>query len=149
VLKVLEGADTAKAVHVVKHAYTPANAVKMDGRAQTTYPRKNWSSFMLFNGAHPAVKALTPEVVNRENPAFLHRFAWIVDDELIGGLPLSWNFLEGEYPQPEKTPNAIHFTNGGPWFADWRHVDYGDLWCAERDLYLASVQQAQVAPISS
>lgn len=149
VLKVLEGADAAKVVHVVKHAYTPANAVKMDGRAQTAYPRKNWSSFMLFNNAHPAVKALTPDVVNRESPGFLHRFVWIPDDELIGELPLSWNFLEGEYPKPEKTPNAIHFTNGGPWFSNWRHVDYADLWCAERDMYLASVQQAQGAQISS
>ncbi len=48
---------------MVQHDYVPANAIKMDGKAQTSYPRKNWSSFILFNGAHPSVKALTPEVV--------------------------------------------------------------------------------------
>jgi lipopolysaccharide biosynthesis glycosyltransferase len=140
VLKVLTGIDRDKAVHVVKHAYTPVRTVKMDGRAQTAYPRKNWSSLMLFNNRHPALKALTPEVVNRESPAFLHRFSWIREERFLGELPLTWNFLEGEYPRPDRTPNAIHFTNGGPWFSNWQGVEYADLWCKERDLYLASLQ---------
>ena len=139
--RVLEGADAGKAVYVVKHDYTPAKSLKMDGKVQTAYVRKNWSSFMLFNNAHPAVKALTPEVVNREAPAFLHRFHWIHDDNLIGELPLTWNFLEGEYPIPSQTPNAVHFTNGGPWFSNWQKVAYAELWRAERDRYLATVQQ--------
>ena len=138
VLKVLDGTDRSKAVYVVKHDYTPAKTMKMDGRVQTAYPRKNWSSFMLFNNAHPQVKALTPEVVNHESPGFLHRFGWVRNDELIGELPLTWNFLEGEYPKQVQTPNAIHFTNGGPWFSNKQNVDYADLWCAERDRYLAT-----------
>lgn len=141
VMTILQGADRNKAVYVVKHDYTPAKILKMDDRVQTVYPRKNWSSFMLFNGGHPLVKALTPDVVNRESPAFLHRFSWIVDDRLIGELPLSWNFLVGEYPKPDQRPNAIHFTNGGPWFSNWQDCDYADLWRAERGMYLASVQQ--------
>lgn len=123
-------ADRSKAVYVVKHYYTPKSAVKMDGRPQTAYPRKNWSSFMLFNGAHQSVGALTPEVVNRAAPSFLHRFAW-VGDELIGELPRTWNFLEGEYTKPAHTPVAIHYTNGGPWFPNKRGVDYADLWTSE------------------
>jgi hypothetical protein len=145
VTKVLHGTDPGKAVHVVKHDYTPANTLKMDAQVQTTYPRKNWSSFMLFNGRHPAVKALTPEVVNQESPAFLHRFGWIAEEDLIGELPLAWNFLVGEYPRPERTPHAIHFTNGGPWFAHWQNVMYADLWCAERDLCLAAARAAVTA----
>lgn len=145
IMHVLDGVDRSKAVYVVKHDYTPANAIKMDNQTQTAYPRKNWSSFILFNNAHPLVKALTPEVVNSQTPAYLHRFAWISDDDLIGELPLSWNFLEGEYPKPEKTPHAIHYTNGGPWFDNWRHVDYGDLWLAERDLYEQSLAQNEAA----
>lgn len=137
---VLEGVSRDKAVYVVKHDYTPAHAVKMDAQVQTSYPRKNWSSFILFNNAHPLVKALTPEVVNRESPAFLHRFKWIPDDELIGELPLAWNFLAGEYPKPDATPNAIHYTNGGPWFHNWQHVDYADLWLAERERYFDSAK---------
>ena len=31
------------------------------------------------------------------------------------------------------TPKAVHFTRGGPWFERWQNVDYGELWCAERD----------------
>ncbi|RFC62322.1 glycosyltransferase [Fulvimarina endophytica] len=135
IVKVTQGASREKAVHVVQHDYTPANATKMDGQAQASYPRKNWSSFILFNNAHPLVKALTPEVVNNESPAFLHRFSWVPDDAMIGSLPLGWNFLEGEYPKPDEVPNAIHFTNGGPWFENWQHVDYADLWMAEREHY--------------
>jgi lipopolysaccharide biosynthesis glycosyltransferase len=139
IMKVLDGVDRSKAIYVVQHDYTPSQTVKMDGQTQTSYPRKNWSSFMLFNNAHPAVKALTPEVVNREGPAYLHRFSWISDDAQIGGLPLSWNFLSGEYPKPAETPSAIHYTNGGPWFSNWQNVDFADLWCAERDLYQKAI----------
>lgn len=130
--------DPSKAVYVVQHDYVPANAVKMDGKDQSVYPRKNWSSFMVFNGRHPAVKALTPAVVNNATPAFLHRLGWIEDDSLIGSLDRKWNFLVGEYATTEATPAAIHFTNGGPWFQEWVNVDYGDLWLAERDRVLAA-----------
>lgn len=126
--------DESKAVYVVQHDYTPANQVKMDGKVQTTYPRKNWSSFMVFNGRHPVVQALTPDVVNTATPAFLHRLEWIPDDALIGSLDLEWNFLVGEYAKPAATPAAIHYTNGGPWFENWRDVDYGDLWLKEQGL---------------
>lgn len=137
VTKVLEGLDPSKALYCVQHDYTPAHVIKMDGKQQTIYPRKNWSSFMAFNCSHPDVKALTPDVVNAVAPSFLHRFEWIRNSEDIGALPLEWNFLEGEYERPEHTPAVIHFTNGGPWFAEWQDVDYADLWLTERDLYLA------------
>jgi len=130
--------DDRKAVYVVKHEYRPSRAVKMDGKVQHTYPRKNWSSFMLFNGAHPDVKALIPSVVNTQTPAYLHRFNWIADDKSIGALPLEWNFLEGEYPVPSSPPAAIHFTNGGPWFEKCQDVAYADLWLSERHRYAGS-----------
>lgn len=139
IANVLEGRSRDKAVYVVKHDYIPKNAIKMDNQIQTSYPRKNWSSFMLFNNSHPRVRALTPAIVNSASPAFLHRFNWL-QDENIGELPLAWNFLEGEYPKPDRLPNAIHYTNGGPWFPEWQDVDYADLWCSERDLYLQSLQ---------
>lgn len=135
--EVLAGLDPAKALYCVQHDYTPAQSVKMDGQQQTIYPRKNWSSFMIFNCNHPDVKALTPDVVNSAAPSFLHRFEWIRNSDDIGALPLEWNFLEGEYARPERTPAVIHYTNGGPWFAEWQDVDYADLWLKERDLYLA------------
>ncbi|MEH3147686.1 MAG: glycosyltransferase [Methylobacterium frigidaeris] len=130
--------DPGKAVYCVQHDYVPRTSQKMDGQVQTTYPRKNWSSFILFNGAHPAVRTLTPRVVNTESPAYLHRLSW-ADDDAIGNLPLAWNFLEGEYDPPAELPHAIHYTNGGPWFPNCQDVDYADLWIAARDRYLNSV----------
>jgi hypothetical protein len=122
-----------KAVYCVQHDYTPKETTKMDGAVQTSYPRKNWSSLMLFNCDHPAVRGLTPDVVNRETGAYLHRMQWVADED-IGSLPVEWNWLEGWNEKPEKgTPKAVHFTRGGPWFENWQNVDYGDLWRAERE----------------
>lgn len=132
--------DPAKAVYCVHHDYTPKEAVKMDGKVQTSYPRKNWSSCMWFNCAHPSTATLTPETINRESGAYLHRMQWAKDDE-IGELPYVWNFLEGFHQKPEDgLPTAVHFTRGGPWFENWQDVDYGDEWRAERDEMLKAAK---------
>ena len=144
VRQVFEGLDPAKALYCAQHDYTPTHQIKMDGQQQSAYPRKNWSSFMIFNCDHPDVQALTPSVVNSAAPAFLHRFEWIRDDSAIGGLDLEWNFLAGEYPTPERLPKAIHYTNGGPWFDEWQDCDFGDLWLRERDLYLQSLNDSKL-----
>jgi hypothetical protein len=128
----LEYTRTPKAVYCVQHDYRPKETVKMDGAVQTVYPRKNWSSLMLFNCAHPAVRKLTPELVNRESGAYLHRMQWVADGDM-GALPTEWNWLEGWNEKPAQgTPKAVHFTRGGPWFDQWKNVDYGDLWLAEQ-----------------
>jgi len=125
-----------KAVYCVQHDYRPTETTKMDGAVQTVYPRKNWSSLMLFNCEHGSVRRLTPDVVNRESGAYLHRMQWVADAD-IGALPVDWNWLEGwnEMP-PRGTPKAVHFTRGGPWFPLWQNVTYGDIWRAERDAML-------------
>ncbi|MEM6661809.1 MAG: glycosyltransferase [Pseudomonadota bacterium] len=116
------------AVACVQHDYTPKNTTKMDGQAQTVYPRKNWSSFMLFNCAHASTRKLTVDVVNSESGAYLHRMQWAEDNE-IGSIPTSWNWLEGwNTIADDGQPNAVHFTNGGPWFEDWQDVDFADEW---------------------
>lgn len=130
VANLLQYQDDSKAVACVKHDYRPKEGVKMDGKVQTTYPRKNWSSFMLFNCAHPSTRKLTPDLINRESGAYLHRMQWAADDE-IGDIPVAWNWLEGWNDKPATgTPSAVHFTNGGPWFKNWQDVDYGDEWRA-------------------
>lgn len=143
--QVLDGLDRSKALYCVQHDYVPRHAVKMDGKSQSVYPRKNWSSFMIFNCDHPDVRALTPEVVNNVTPAYLHRFEWIKSEADIGSLDLTWNWLEGEYDRPSLPPKVIHYTNGGPWFDQWQDVDYADLWIAERNLYEKSVGQLRIA----
>jgi lipopolysaccharide biosynthesis glycosyltransferase len=122
------------ALMCVQHEYRPTETVKMDGAPQSVYPRKNWSSLMLFNCAHPANKALTPEVVNQQSGAFLHRLQWL-DDALIGAVPLTWNWLEGwNDPPSQGTPKVVHYTRGGPWFENWQNVAYADLWRQELEL---------------
>ena len=144
IMEVFAGLDPAKAVYCVQHDYTPTYRVKMDGKPQAIYPRKNWSSFMIFNCAHPDVKALTPSVVNTATAAYLHRFEWVRDDSAIGALDTDWNFLEGEYPHSDRIPRVIHYTNGGPWFEQWQNCGFADLWLRERDLYLSSEQVEQI-----
>jgi hypothetical protein len=117
-----------KAVLVCKHDYTPSPERKFLNQVQTVYPRKNWSSMMLFNNA--LCTALTADYVNRATGLELQRFAWM-DDARIGDLPLEWNWLVGEYPyNPEA--RIVHFTLGGPYFDEYRQCDYAEEWFAER-----------------
>lgn len=127
----LDYADGTKACFLVKHDYRPTETVKMDNKTQHQYPRKNWSSFMFINCGHSQVKTLTPEVVNRETGMYLHRFQWLTDD-VIGELPIAWNYLEGWHTRGQcPNPIAVHFTRGGPWFADYMDVEYGEEWMRE------------------
>jgi lipopolysaccharide biosynthesis glycosyltransferase len=87
-------ADDQYAVMVVKHDYTPQEGLKMDGCKQLPYPRKNWSSVILWNCAHPANQQITPDVVNAQTGQYLHRFQWL-DDREIGTLQSEWNWLVG------------------------------------------------------
>jgi hypothetical protein len=131
--EVFECRDESRAVLCVQHDYQPTETTKMDGRTQTVYPRKNWSSLMLMNCGHPSSRNLTLDVANTESGAYLHRFQW-ADDADIGALDPTWNWLEGwDTPSPDGPPGAIHYTRGGPWFDNWRGVDYADLWLAELD----------------
>ena len=132
--------DDRYAAMCVHHDHRPREDWKMDHQKQTVYPRKNWSSMVLYNCGHPANAALTPEVVNSQSGSFLHRFQWLEDD-LIGAVPETWNWLEGwSEPPAAGHPEVVHFTRGGPWFDEWRDVAYGDLWLAEEADYLASVK---------
>jgi lipopolysaccharide biosynthesis glycosyltransferase len=130
-------ADDKYALMVVKHDYSPSLTLKMDNQKQLPYPRKNWSSLMLINCGHEVCKSLTLETVNNESGAFLHRFDWC-PDELIGEIPLTWNWLEGEYKKTDYLPSAIHYTNGGPWFKevlDSREIDFADVWTKYYNAY--------------
>lgn len=135
--------DERFAVMCVRHDYRPTERVKMDGQRQTVYPRKNWSSLMLLNCAHPSTGRLTVAVANEKSGAYLHRFQW-ADDSEIGALDPTWNWLEGWDKPPEGgPPGVVHYTRGGPWFENWRDVDYADLWLAEHALVTGSAQDAK------
>jgi len=116
-----------KTVLVCQHSYEPQPGAKFLGHAQTVYPRKNWSSFMVFNNAR--CRALSPAYVNAATGLELHRFLWTTDDA-IGALPLEWNWLVGEYPANPRA-KILHYTLGGPWFRDYAHGDHATDWFAE------------------
>ena len=116
--ELFDQADNKYAVMCAQHDYTPKEGVKMDGQTQTVYPRKNWSSVVLFNCGHPSNKKLDLNLVN--NPeitgAYLHRFSWL-DDSEIGQISHEWNWLTDWYEEgKDGSPKALHYTEGGPWF---------------------------------
>lgn len=119
-------ADPVKSCFVVKHCYTPKSTMKMDGQIQSKYPRKNWSSVMLFQNS--LCHNLTVNYVNTALPKALHRFQW-TSDEHIGELPLEWNWLVGEY-KTRLDAKLLHYTLGGPWFQGYRTGPEADLWVA-------------------
>ena len=121
-------ADDQYAVMCVQHDYKPKEGTKMDGQTQTVYPRKNWSSAMLINCGHPSNQQLDMDLVNSPeiNGAYLHRFSWLKDEE-IGALDHTWNYLVGVYDDIE-TPKLIHYTEGGPWFENYRNCEFHQLW---------------------
>jgi len=116
-----------RAVYVCRHEYQPNASTKFLGQTQSAYPRKNWSSFMVFNNAH--CHTLTEDYVNSASGLDLHRFHWTYDQQ-IGALPLDWNHLVGEY-EPNPFARNLHFTLGGPWFQATANCDHADLWWAE------------------
>lgn len=122
-----------KPLRVVKHPdYVPRDTVKFLNQPQQAYPRKNWSSVMLFRAA--SCSALTPDYVNRATGLQLHQFRWLQDRE-IGDLPREWNHLVGEH-EPNPDAKLAHFTLGGPWFPEYADCEFADEWRAERDAML-------------
>jgi len=120
--------DQAKAVQVVQHDYRTKAAVKYLGNKNEDYPRKNWSSLILWNCAHPSNRVLTPEFIQGQTGSYLHRFSWLADKQ-IGALPREWNWLTTEY---EDNPRAklLHYTLGTPCFKDYEKAAMADDWKA-------------------
>lgn len=121
--------DDSKAVLCVKHAYQTTVTRKFIGTPMESpngdYPRKNWSSLVLWNCGHPQNKILRKKFVSEAGGRVLHRFSWL-SDEQIGEIPVKWNHLVGEYP---KAPASnVHFTLGAPGFFHYTYCDYSNEW---------------------
>ena len=129
-----------KALYVVKHTYEPRDDVKYLNTVQYKYPRKNWSSVVLWNCDHFKNKIITPNFINSAEGLVLHRFSWLEDDD-IGELDIRWNWLVGEYDDPPKDVKNVHWTVGGPYFNEFRDVDFSQEWLDERELMLFCLQK--------
>ena len=110
----------------VKHKYYNIQNTKMDGVVNKMYPRKNWSSLMVFNNKK-LENILTKEYLDKASAADLHQLAWA--ENKISEVDGTWNHLVGEQPYSKKNPaKGIHFTNGGPWFEEYKDCQFADEW---------------------
>lgn len=121
-------ADEKYAVMCVKHKQESDYGVKKMGAVQEGYNRKNWSSLVLWNCAHPSNQNLTVDDVSLKPGRWLHGFQWLKDEE-IGGLPEEWNWLEG-HSATTVQPKNVHYTRGAPWMPGYENSAYSQEWRA-------------------
>jgi lipopolysaccharide biosynthesis glycosyltransferase len=117
------------AVACVQHDYQTRAKVKYLGNKNEDYPRKNWSSVMIFNCENKFSQSLTPELIKKSTGQYLHRFQWCPDASILN-LPAEWNHLVGEFP-PRPAAKLLHYTLGTPCFADYARGDHADDWRRE------------------
>jgi hypothetical protein len=126
--------DPYRAVQVVKHDYKTKHPRKYVGTEMEAhngdYPRKNWSSLILWNCGHFHNRCLTPDYVKNNVGSFLHRFEWLEDDR-IGELPTDWNWLADEYGANDAA-RINHWTAGIPGFETYKAAPMAEEWHAAR-----------------
>jgi len=125
--------DPKCAVQVVQHDYEPNPENKFFGQPQSVYPKKNWSSVMLFNCEHVDCAKLSKLTVKVAAGAFLHQFKWT---DKIGELPPEWNYLVGESVPYQEDPAIVHFTRGGPYIKGFEHSQFAEEW---HDMYRKTI----------
>jgi hypothetical protein len=117
------------AVQVVQHDYKTAHPKKYIGTAMEAenkdYPRKNWSSVIIWNCGHKANQILTPEFVASSPGSLLHRFGWIKDDQ-IKALDPKWNAISEE--QDLSDASLIHYSLGIPAIDYYQQCDGARHW---------------------
>ena len=104
--------------------------VKNGWKSAISIPKKKLEFCSAMELAHPSNRKITLDLVNHPDTTgkFLHRFSWLNDDE-IGSISHEWNWLVDWYHEPQDgKPKAIHYTEGGPWFKDYRFCSYHEKW---------------------
>ncbi len=130
ILNLWELRDERYAVMCVKHDHQPESDTKFLSAVQTRYEKKNWSSVMLLNCAK--CKSLTPEYVNTASGLDLHRFHWLDSDDLIGEIPARWNHLVDYSSGELKDQSLLHYTEGGPYFENYKNTKWAEVWFEEQ-----------------
>jgi hypothetical protein len=125
-------------LHCTQHDYKPKTEVKMDNVVQTNYNMKLWSAMTVFDMDHPDNQKLTPELVNTKPGRWLHNFCWLSNVHAIGNIKPSWHFIPNHSESVSEEINAIHYTEGGPWFEKYRNTRYSQVWWKEYNDYLKS-----------
>jgi hypothetical protein len=138
------------AVQVVKHDYATKHARKYLGTemevANADYPRKNWSSLVLWNCGHQA------HFDNREKlrsapGSYLHRFSWLKDEQ-IGELPAAWNWIPEEQGV-NAGAKILHFSIGIPGIWAHRNAPHAQEWHGFNDRAAEVPAERRIAEVAS
>jgi len=147
IAKLWEQRPIYNAVSVVKHDYKTRHPRKYIGTpmesANEDYPRKNWSSLIIWNCGHYANRLLTREYVQQAPASFLHRFQWL-EDTNISSLFHGWNCLVGE--DSPSSAAVYHYTLGVPGIK--HYADGHASWHWHKEL-LSALECAGEDPVSA
>jgi len=132
IIELYESLQTAHDVAVVKHDYKTRMPVKYMGAPNEDYPRKNWSSVIVWDCQSYPNRRLTPDFVQKQPGSFLHRFSWI-DDDRIQALPKEWNWLPDELGENTEA-KLLHYTLGTPCFHEFYDTTQAAEWHSEHGL---------------
>ena len=132
IIELYESLTASYDVAVVKHDYKTRMPVKYMGSPNEDYPRKNWSSVIVWNCQSYPNRRLTPDFVQKQPGSFLHRFSWI-DDDRIQALPPEWNWLPDELGE-NIDAKLLHYTLGTPCFHEFADTTQAAEWHNEHSL---------------
>jgi lipopolysaccharide biosynthesis glycosyltransferase len=132
IIELYESLNTGHDVAVVKHDYKTRMPVKYMGAPNEDYPRKNWSSVIVWDCQSYPNRRLTPDFVQKQPGSFLHRFSWI-DDDRIQALPIEWNWLPDELGENSEA-KLLHYTLGTPCFHEFVDTTQAEIWHSEHSL---------------
>ena len=119
-------------VAVVKHDYQTKMTEKYLGSKNENYPRKNWSSVIVWQCDSFPNRQLTPQFIENATGAELHRLTWLEDKRILE-LPKEWNWLPDEYG-PNTDAKLLHYTLGTPCFHEFALTPQGEEWHKEHML---------------
>jgi hypothetical protein len=114
IIELYESLQTAHDVAVVKHDYKTRMPVKYMGAPNEDYPRKNWSSVIVWDCSILAQPQAHSRLCAKQPGSYLHRFSWL-DDDRIQELPIEWNWLPDEFGA-NTNAKLLHYTLGTPCF---------------------------------
>jgi len=139
IAKLWELRQNHRDVQVVKHDYKTRMPIKYLGSKNEDYPRKNWSSVIIWNCESFSNKRLTPEYVMNSTGKHLHRFEWL-EDNRIGSLPIEWNWLPDEFGENTHA-KLLHYTLGAPCFDEFHNTEMAQDWHDESSLTTYCLQK--------
>ena len=80
-------------------------SIKMNNKVNLSYPRKYWSSLMLFDNGR--CNKLTQEYVNHAPAGALHEMEWA---DSIGSLPAEYNAMVNYYDFQQSKGSSLSLT---------------------------------------